>query len=378
MLAAPSAGQAGGVAAGTGSMASATEGGEPQLSSVKPVKQGVMCKRAQGKSKFGRDNWKDRFFVLTPEELTYWEGFGGPTAPGAKLKGSLPLTKVVVVEAVPPDAFKPPRVNMLQITYVPPCGAGTALKLRMHLYPHSHLHARTSTLTHINWQYLTLTITLAPIPPSPESHTARSDGGRYDEATLYAQAQSPEEREGWLAEIRRQVKGNDGLQPKFHAGVFNDTKWTCCGSGRRSVGCAESFDYTVLGGVMKRSVSDALPPTPGSAAAAARHSSVSSLGSQQGAAGALGAVPASPQQTVAAPVEAPTAAGPVASGDEFEVIVMYGYQALEDSDLPLQQGERLVIMEQAEEHWWKARNGAGRVGMIPSNYVRKVGLESEP
>jgi hypothetical protein len=43
---------------------------------VSTVHQGMMCKRAQGKSTFGRLNWKDRFFVLTATELSYWEGYG--------------------------------------------------------------------------------------------------------------------------------------------------------------------------------------------------------------------------------------------------------------------------------------------------------------
>lgn len=283
---------------------------------MKPVKQGVMCKRAQGKSKFGRDNWKDRFFVLTPQELSYWEGFGGPSHPGAKLKGTLDLSKVVVVEAVPDEAFKPQRKNTIQITY--------------------------------------------------------------DEATLYTQAQTPEEREEWLAEIRRQVKGNDGLLPKYHSGVFTDTKWSCCGTTRRSIGCQDSFDYSVLGGVMKRSVSDALPPTPallaGAGDAAGSPPRQASVGSHPSGTGTVGASPAA---AVASPA-APIGHGLVPTGDEFEVQVMYPYQALEPTDLPLSQGERLVIMDQREEHWWQARNAEGRVGMIPSNYVRKVGLESEP
>lgn len=38
------------------------------------LKVGRMLKRAQGKSKLGTVNWKERVFVLTPATLRYFEG----------------------------------------------------------------------------------------------------------------------------------------------------------------------------------------------------------------------------------------------------------------------------------------------------------------
>lgn len=62
----------------------------------------------------------------------------------------------------------------------------------------------------------------------------------------------------------------------------------------------------------------------------------------------------------------------------LEVRVMYSYTATQPGDLSMNEGDKLVVLEQAEANWWKARDGQGRVGYIPSNYVRPCGIESEP
>ena len=41
------------------------------------------------------------------------------------------------------------------------------------------------------------------------------------------------------------------------------------------------------------------------------------------------------------------------------------------------QGQRLTITDDRREHWWQAENADGDTGFIPSNYVRKIGIESE-
>lgn len=62
----------------------------------------------------------------------------------------------------------------------------------------------------------------------------------------------------------------------------------------------------------------------------------------------------------------------------FEVFAVHAYNASEAHDLSISQGESLFILDCKEEHWWQAQNKQGKVGYIPSNYVRKMGLESEP
>jgi hypothetical protein len=76
-------------------------------------------------------------------------------------------------------------------------------------------------------------------------------------------------------------------------------------------------------------------------------------------------------------VPAASAPGGDAS-DGFEVVVMYAYTALETHDISVVPGDRLTILETPEEHWWRARTAQGKVGFIPSNYVRRLGIEAEP
>lgn len=80
-----------------------------QKNSDAPVilKEGVMTKRAQGRKRFGRKNFKQRYFRLTTRDLSY-----------AKHKGKEPLYSVVLpdilaVERVRQEAFR--KNNMFQI-----------------------------------------------------------------------------------------------------------------------------------------------------------------------------------------------------------------------------------------------------------------------
>ncbi|RZF38857.1 hypothetical protein LSTR_LSTR015632 [Laodelphax striatellus] len=71
------------------------------------LKEGYMIKRAQGRKRFGRKNFKQRYFRLTTQDLTY-----------SKYKGkeplcSIPLANILAVERVHHESFK--KNNMFQI-----------------------------------------------------------------------------------------------------------------------------------------------------------------------------------------------------------------------------------------------------------------------
>ncbi|KOC63546.1 Ras GTPase-activating protein 3 [Habropoda laboriosa] len=71
------------------------------------LKEGVMIKRAQGRKRFGRKNFKQRYFRLTTQDLTY-----------SKTKGkeplcTIPLEEILAVEKLQEDSFK--MKNMFQI-----------------------------------------------------------------------------------------------------------------------------------------------------------------------------------------------------------------------------------------------------------------------
>ncbi|XP_026276924.1 GTPase-activating protein [Frankliniella occidentalis] len=70
------------------------------LDSPVVLKEGVMIKRAQGRKRFGRKNFKQRYFRLTTQDLTY-----------SKNKGKeplccIPLNQILAVEKLQEDSFK--------------------------------------------------------------------------------------------------------------------------------------------------------------------------------------------------------------------------------------------------------------------------------
>ena len=64
----------------------------------KVIKEGRLTKRAQGKSKLGAINWKDRHFRLTPLELSYFVSHPGLNPKAAK-KGVIQLARIRKVMA---------------------------------------------------------------------------------------------------------------------------------------------------------------------------------------------------------------------------------------------------------------------------------------
>uniref|UniRef100_A0A182PM81 GTPase-activating protein n=1 Tax=Anopheles epiroticus TaxID=199890 RepID=A0A182PM81_9DIPT len=87
----------------------ATEAGEGQSSVLEPVvlKEGMMTKRAQGRKRFGRRNFKQRYFRLTTQSLSY-----------AKAKGKrpicdIPLTDILAVERLNERSFKMQNIFLI-------------------------------------------------------------------------------------------------------------------------------------------------------------------------------------------------------------------------------------------------------------------------
>jgi hypothetical protein len=64
------------------------------------LKEGMLFKKAMGKSKLGKSNWKMRFFSLSAAELAYYDSYGGAST-GAKKKGAVALGDVSAVKLAP-------------------------------------------------------------------------------------------------------------------------------------------------------------------------------------------------------------------------------------------------------------------------------------
>jgi LAS seventeen-binding protein 1/2 len=57
---------------------------------------------------------------------------------------------------------------------------------------------------------------------------------------------------------------------------------------------------------------------------------------------------------------------------------LYDYQVRDPTDLPLQVGRRLVVLEHLNPDWWRGRDiQTGREGIFPSNYVRVIEGEKQ-
>eukprot|EP00041_Stephanoeca_diplocostata_P032355 m.1035397 g.1035397 ORF g.1035397 m.1035397 type:complete len:926 (+) comp24137_c0_seq2:221-2998(+) len=87
------------------------------------IKSSMVSKRAQGKSTFGRTNWRDRFLVLTKEELSYWDKYwevGGRPRPsnGAIKKAIVLVSDINSVTEVQPAIFG--REGVFKISYTEP------------------------------------------------------------------------------------------------------------------------------------------------------------------------------------------------------------------------------------------------------------------
>ena len=58
-------------------------------------------------------------------------------------------------------------------------------------------------------------------------------------------------------------------------------------------------------------------------------------------------------------------------------MALYEFQPNDNIDLPLAKGQRVTIINSSKPNWWRACNECGEEGYVPSNYVKKVGLETE-
>eukprot|EP00049_Salpingoeca_infusionum_P009604 m.162698 g.162698 ORF g.162698 m.162698 type:complete len:320 (-) comp14378_c0_seq7:3329-4288(-) len=86
-----------------------------QGDSHQPILVGNLSKRAQGRSTFGRTNWKTRWFALFPKYLSYWTHEGGRLNSQSECKGIINVNDMHAVEQVSYDAFG--KAHMFQIVH---------------------------------------------------------------------------------------------------------------------------------------------------------------------------------------------------------------------------------------------------------------------
>jgi len=142
---------------------------------------------------------------------------------------------------------------------------------------------------------------------------------------LYVIAGLKKDKEEWVSKLRILIAQNMAIEASYHPGIFEKAgsflKWSCCGAlAVESKGCKNTYFHKDE--VDRRK---ALIPKPSS----------------------------------------------------FTVVAVWDLTAQQAStDLNLTRGEKLEVLDSVtDQHWWRARNAHGQVGMIPESYVRKDGVE---
>lgn len=182
--------------------------------------------------------------------------------------------------------------------------------------------------------------------------------------------------------------------PKYHPSIFEGKNWRCCQNGVKTNGGCQKTYYTLQ--EEEKVASGADGPGAGPAKVSSnpvRASSApngnASVRSQQPTKSATqykettrspsGATsPISSRSSAAPAMQPPKRASSAQQEGGCKVVAMYPYSPSQKGDLEVKQGDILDVLDDSEPNWWKARNAAGVVGFIPSNYVVKQGLQSEP
>ncbi|XP_062608215.1 tyrosine-protein kinase Tec-like [Saccostrea cucullata] len=227
-------------------------------------KRDFMMKRAMNKGTFiNASNYKSRWFVLDDSLLTYYDG---TLDKQGKQKGCIELRKVKAVETVE-DCVLDKKTNVFQVV-----------------------------------------------------HGAQKNN---DILTLYIVAQSDNQRQDWVQQLRKAAEKSDAqFMPKYHKGVWINGNYTCCNQiSKNAIGCEITTTER-------------------------------------------GRVQSSPPLVIPAPVI------PEPSQKKIYVAV-YNFTPTEEEDLELIQGEEYEILDDSREHWWRAKSKTGKSGYIPSNYVKK-------
>lgn len=61
----------------------------------------------------------------------------------------------------------------------------------------------------------------------------------------------------------------------------------------------------------------------------------------------------------------------MATSKELEIVISkFDYKATDGQELNIQKGEKLTLIDDTQ-HWWKVMNSEGKVGYVPSNYVKR-------
>lgn len=63
------------------------------------------------------------------------------------------------------------------------------------------------------------------------------------------------------------------------------------------------------------------------------------------------------------------------TGNQTIVIAKFNYEPTRDDELEIYKGQRIIVLQQSEDAWWRGRNEeSSSEGWFPSNYVDMVSV----
>lgn len=258
------------------------------------------------KSRITKENYKQRWFELTSEFLRYSDG-SLENGIGSKVKGRIPLQKVMVVEKADAEPLQN-RAYAFQVVYA-----------------------------------------------------------EDEKIVLYIIATSEQQRNDWISAIRNEcASAGATLSSQYHPGVWlhKHNKFSCCDSiNKRSDGCQTTVAKTEKAPVIhptNNSLNQSFNQVTSKANAPSGHQS--STRTHYTTSRPLPLLPAK---------EPPPPAPPKNEIVKVFALYSYTALEPNDLELQVGEEYELVGENLETSSWWLARNKYGKVGYIPANYVER-------
>lgn len=164
---------------------------------------------------------------------------------------------------------------------------------------------------------------------------------------LYLITFKEKEREDWIQTLRSACANNHYKISRYHVSEWSGKRWQCCKAVSRSaLGCEPTTSW------IPSSISNFEESFTEDNALLSN--SLNSVESEN----------------------TPMASSKSKDGNTRPkiVVALYSFLAVESGDLSLEKGKEYEIVDNSQEHWWKAKDQHGKIGYIPSNYVKEKDL----
>ncbi|XP_010219597.1 PREDICTED: cytoplasmic tyrosine-protein kinase BMX, partial [Tinamus guttatus] len=279
----------------------------------KTILEELLLKKSQQKKKISPTNYKERLFVLTTANLSYYEY--DKEKRGSK-KGSIDIKKIRCVETVNLEESAPPaRQYPFQIVY--------------------------------------------------------KDG------LLYVYAASEQSRNKWLAALHKEIKDNSDLLNKYHKGFYTNGKFLCCNQTCKTApGCTIWEKYVGLHCTTK-SVKPLPPiPQTLESVIRDRLLQNGTFHLKTRVKDSLHCISLSFYFKKQKRRSLPQVLSPEKS-DLKVALAQYNYEPTAKSTIRLVKSNKYFILKEENSDWWRVKDLEGNEGFVPSSYLRKLSLSDD-